>query len=546
MGERKIWFITRPERDPVYHAGALSALSEATHGFADLWESNRDLQKQYERCLIAHKLKRNHVSTDGSGGRTWAAMMKTFDYVYSTADGHLHLTKVGAAILRGDKVRENVAKQILTLQIPNAYFLEPRFPSHFEEGFKIRPVRFLLRLANQAELGYQVSKREITFLVLKAKTDSDLAAVTKEIKDFRAKTPEEQAAIEAAIAAQYDHRERSDKGARKFSQANGDVAHTYMLLAEYAGGVSYVRGRASKDALLEVEPGQRGPLADLLQRFDRRYPFNARYLFSRERMAQNNGLDVDSYKASSYGEISPANNHSKLINKIQEILAKQTGLDFGDRSKVREALASELPDRLLDDAVDYACSLKFQALSDSFIESYLGESDPREYENKTKKVLDLFGLHVYLRPGPVISRGPNIELAALDKENHLGLVDCKLYPSGFALSSSLADYMATEYIADYDGLDGHQVAFFAYVASNQIKGEANLPRVTEVAKRLFPGREIKGFMINSKTLLGLLDFLMDGGFDEKARSLAFSRLATNKAYSTIDKALRELGYSSNS
>ena len=155
---RKVWFITRPERDPTFHDDALRALQIATDNFSIIWYGNRDAHKRYEAVLVSEGLKRENISNDGSGGRTWAAMLRTFGYVYLNNDGYLVLTKVGQKILNKEKVRENISKQILTLQIPNAYFLDSGFRPKYEEGFQIRPARFLIRLVNQSILNYYVTK----------------------------------------------------------------------------------------------------------------------------------------------------------------------------------------------------------------------------------------------------------------------------------------------------------------------------------------------------------------------------------------------------
>lgn len=152
MADRQLWFITRPERDPKFHRDAILALLDATKGLTEKWSGNREAHLNYEKALNNRGVKRENVSNDGSGGRTWAAMLKTFSYVYTDEQGYLVLTKVGKKVADGDKVWENVTKQILTLQIPNAYFLEPGFRPPFAQHFKIRPARFLIKLTNQAIL----------------------------------------------------------------------------------------------------------------------------------------------------------------------------------------------------------------------------------------------------------------------------------------------------------------------------------------------------------------------------------------------------------
>jgi hypothetical protein len=174
MSERKIWFITRPERDPKFHRDALLALKDATSDFSIKWTRNRAAHLNYERELNRRGIKRENLSNDGSGGRTWAAMLKTFAYVFTDENGFLIPTKVGQKIIEGVKVRDNVTKQILTLQIPNSYYLETGFRPQFEEGFRIRPARFIIKLVNQPQLDFYLTKEEITYFALTAKNDNEV------------------------------------------------------------------------------------------------------------------------------------------------------------------------------------------------------------------------------------------------------------------------------------------------------------------------------------------------------------------------------------
>jgi len=311
MAERKVWFITRPERDPQFHAEAVTALKEATDNFTKKWEGNRELHKHYESVLAAHGLKRNNVSNDGSGGRTWCAMLKTFSYCYIDKEGFVKPTKVGKALVDGVQPYENVKKQILTLQIPNAYFMEKGFRPKFEEGFRIRPARFLIKLVQRADLEYRLSKEEITYFVLTAQKDSQEQEVVSKILSFRSASPEQKEAMKQEVAVHYDHRARNDKAARDYYQAHSDVAHTFMLLCEYTGLVEYERGTSIlKTDLSLVEAAMKS-----IAYYDTRYPFNTRYLISVERMAQSSGLDIDSYKSNEFGDIKPANNSAKMAKK---------------------------------------------------------------------------------------------------------------------------------------------------------------------------------------------------------------------------------------
>lgn len=537
MAKRKVWFITRPERDPQFHPEALKALHEATNGFSVKWVGNREAHLRYEQALIDFGLKRDHLSHDGSGGRTWAAMLKTFAYVYTDDEGRLVPTKVGEALLEGRKVHENITKQILTLQIPNAYFLEPGFRPPFEEGFRIRPARFLIKLTNQSALNYYLTKDEITFFALTAKRDTDLAHITQLVLRYRNASPEEQAEIRKEIAEKYDHRERSDRGAREYAAAHGDVAHTFMMLCDYTDLVKYIRSQH-----LAIDPDRNQEVAEFIAAYDRRYPFNTRYLISLQRMAQNNGLDVDSYKASDSEPAKPAARTRKLYRKIRGILANVSSLEGYSTTRVQELLVAEGVSP--SDAKKYAFQVLTQVprgLNEDFVESYLTEKDARAFEDKTAEVFRMLGFDVVMRPDPTASAATTrIEILLKYGTDYCGLIDAKKHDK-FQLSPSLAALMSTEYLPNYDGYDGRKVGFFGYITSSDWSGERNLKKISEQARERFPDRNIAGIMLSAKVLLGFLDYCLERGLPPEDRVRLFLRAVQNRGYRTLGEMLEAAG-----
>jgi hypothetical protein len=533
MKERKIWFITRPERDPKFHRDALLALWDATNGFNVQWSGNRQAHLNYERALNARGIKRDNISNDGSGGRTWAAMLKTFAYVYTDEEGYLKLTKVGKKILDGERVRENITKQILTLQIPNAYFLEPGFRPQFESTFRIRPARFLIKLTNQKELDYYVTKEEITYFVLTAKNDNELGSVTNKILTFRRADPAEKAQMKQDIAENFDHRERSDKGARDFEIAHGDVAHTFMLICNYTGLVEYIRGVA-----LRVEPSDSKRVAEQIEQYDYRYPFNSRYLISLQRMAENNGLDVESYKASSYGDIKPASNKSKTANKIRKLLSDYPDLSELTYDNLKEVLLNEFPPKEAEKHANDLIQVTHQALNNDFVEGYLNEQDNLVFEDKTGEVFKAIGFDVEMRPKSLAEVETEIEIILKYGNSLMGIIDAKNYRTKFPLSAHLASHMASEYLPNYDGYEGRRVSFFGYVTAADWSGEKNLEKISNLAKRAIPDRDIKGIMLSANVLLGFLDYCIDNDLSKQERVRLFLNAIKNRGYATIGEFLR--------
>ncbi|MEH7749237.1 AlwI family type II restriction endonuclease [Neobacillus drentensis] len=535
MAERKIWFITRPERDPKFHRDALLALWGATNGFTEKWSGNRQAHLNYERALNARGVKRENLSNDGSGGRTWAAMLKTFAYIYTDDNGFLVLTKVGKKVFDGEKVPENVTKQILTLQIPNAYFLETGFRPKFDSGFRIRPARFLIKLTNQVELNYYVTKEEITYFVLTANNDNQLATVTENIVKYINCKQTEKSLIKQEIAENFDHRERSDKGARDFEIAHGDVAHTFMLICDYTGLVEYIRGEA-----LRVDPANSKRVTEEIDKYDTRYPFNIRYLISLQRMAENNGLDIDSYKASSFGSIKPASNKRKTANKICEILSNFPDLDNLSHDEVKSILMNEFPVKEAEKHADELKKQSLNTLNNDFVEGYLNETDNLVFEDKTGEVFKAIGFDVEMSPKPLADVGTEIEILLKYKGTVMGIIDAKNYRTNFALSASLASHMASEYLPNYDGYNGRKVSFFGYVTAASWSGEKNLEKISNLVKRAIPGRDIKGIMITANVLLGFLDYCIDNNLSKDERVALFLQSIDNKGYSTVGEFLRHI------
>lgn len=530
---RKVWFITRPERDPKFHVDALRALQIATNGFSIIWYGNRNLHKQYEAVLVSEELKRENISNDGSGGRTWAAMLRTFGYVYLNSDGYLVLTKVGEKLLNSEKVRENISKQILTLQIPNAYFLDSGFRPKFEEDFQIRPARFLVRLVNQSILDYYVTKEEITFFALTAKRDDELFDVTQKILNYRKATDNEKEEMKKSIAIHFDHRKRADSEARDFATAHGDVAHTFMMLCDYTGLVDYVRGDA-----LRLPTEKHNSTSNTLSYIENRYPFNKRYLISLERFAENAGLDVDSYKASAFGSLPPATNRGKSVRKVHRLLSSYPLIQGLTVEQITEILEQELS---TNEAKKFAFELHkqtYESLNEDFVESYLYEENDRIFEDKTGEILRSIGFKVEMRPKP-LGKDVRTEIEILihvDNET-ICIIDAKNYREKFTLSANLASHMSSEYLPNYHGYANKSVKYFGYVTANKFGGERHLEKICEKVKLINSEINVSGAIFSAKALLGFLDYCLENNLRKEERRNMFLSLFINKGYNSVAELL---------
>lgn len=534
--ERLIWFITRPERDPKFHKEAIKALYKATDELKLTWSGNREVHKRYEQELADIGIKRQNISESGSGGRTWMALLRTFAYCYLDEEGKVVLTKAGRSILREEKVYQNIRKQILTFQYPNAYFLEKGFKPKFHEDFQIRPVRFLIKLVNQKSLDYYVTKEEITYFVMVAQKDNQIKEITENIINFRNSSVEEQNKLKQNIAEKFEHRERSDKGARDFNTAHSDVAHTFMLISEYTGLVKYVRGKA-----LIVENSKKEEIKNEMEILDAKYPFNKRYLISLQRMFENNGLDVDSYKASSFHNIKPATNSLKTKRKLQSILKDIPTPSMLDKEDLVGILNEEFP---RSDAEEYADEIladnQYKALNINFVESYLNENSDHQFEKSTGNIFKALGFEVTMHPKALNGERTEIDIL-ISYGNVYGIIDAKRYKDKFTLSASFASHMASEYIPNYKGYEDKEMVFYGYVtASNEFRGVKNLEKIKRLTERNLQGYSVDGIMLNSKTLLGLLDYCIENELMPEQRVSIFLGAVKNKSFSSFEQLLKEV------
>lgn len=534
--ERLVWFITRPERDPKFHQDAIEALYEATEKLSLTWTGNREVHKKFEQVLADKGVKRQNVSADGSGGRTWMAMLRTFAYCYLDDNGKIRFTKSGKAILEKREVYLNIRKQILTLQYPNAYFLEKGFRPKFSEDFQLRPVRFLVKVANQGALNYYLTKEEITYFVMTAQKDDQVEEVIDKIISFREADKEEQEKMKQLIAEKYDHRERSDKGARNFYTAHSDVAHTFMLISEYTGMVEYIRGKA-----LIVESSKREQLNKEMDVLDIKYPFNKRYLISLQRMAENNGLDIHSYKASGFNGIKPATNIKKTEKKVQSVLKSIPEPKSLSKEELIGVLSKVFPPRDSKNiAHDILSKDEYKTLNIDFVEGYINETNDLLFEDKTGEIFKALGFNVTMHPKALNNERTEIDLL-ISYDDFFGIIDAKRYKGKFTLSASFASHMASEYIPNYKGYDNKDMMFYGYVtAADEFRGVKNLDKINKLTVRNLQGFSINGILLNAKTLLGLLDFCIENDLSPKERVKIFMKAIKNKSYSSIEQLLTEI------
>lgn len=534
MEPRNFWFVTRPLRDPQYHADGLRALQQATTNFTKKWKGNRELHRQYEKFLADAGMKQNHISRDGSGGRTWAAMLKTYNYVYEDEKGYLRPTKVARAILNGQKVPENIKKQVLTLQIPNGYFLSNAFRPKFAEGYRIQPVMFLIRLANDERLGKHISKDEIVLFAMTAKRNEELDDRVQEIIAYR--NADETGKQQIATEIFHKSGDISRIDSRKDFSKYGDVATTFTILCRFTG---YAQQDHTNGGLKGINDPK---LWKEFELYCQRYPFNRRIDTDPMFYTLSAGLDVDTYKTQYGVNAKPASRTRKRNIKAKQLLADYPQPEDLTLQELTTILSKEFISSEAQKIAEDIKAKKFKAASDSFINSYLNEKDNLEFERKTARVVRGFGFNVEMHPDPTTSfndSNENIDVMADDGEV-LILVDAKNYAKNFNLSAALRNVMANSYLAGYKGFNGLNPGYYCYVTANTSSNEANLTKINELAKKN-SGLEVHGMMISASALYWLLNYCSENNIPEEERPKMFLKLFTDRSYESFVQVADVLG-----
>lgn len=527
MAERNFWFVTRPLRDPQYHVDGLRVLQRATNDFSLKWRGNRSLHRKYEQLLADAGMKQNNVSRDGSGGRTWAAMLKTYSYVYEDINGYLKPTKVANAILDGHKIPENIRKQVLTLQIPNGYFVSSAFRPKYSSGYRIQPVMFLIRLANSQLLDKYITKDEIILFAMTAKRNDELNDKIDQIIKYRKANDDEKAKIEAQVFNVNGDISRVDS--RKDFSKYTDVATTFTILCRFTG---YTLADSEHGRLKGINNSK---LWKKFEDFCDRYPFNRRIDTDPMFYTLSAGLDVDTYKTQYGVNAKPASRNHKRNIKAQQLLKDYPQPEDLTIQELYSILSKEFISSEAQKIAEDIKARKFKAASDSFIDSFLNENDNLEFERKTARVLRGMGLVTEMHPDPTTAfnnANENIDILAEANGDSLILVDAKNYSKNFNLSAALRNVMANSYIEGYKGYNGLNPKYYCYVTANTSSNVKNLQKINELALKN-SGLDVHGMMISASALYWLLNYCSENNIPEEKRPSMFTKLFQDKAYESF-------------
>lgn len=523
--ERRTWFITRPTRDALTsHLPLVQAMKAVADG--KKWAGNQVVQKALEAELAELGVKSAGVSTSGSGGRTWGALARTFGYWRLDASGFARITPVGEALLKGDKPRAHIQKQILCYQLPNGYVLSPDFQPAYGPDYKIFPFRFMLRLLLDPELGGYLLRDEVALLLLPVQTDADAKfdAVKEEIRRYRhlqqadGRMIADRAELVAAVADSCDHRKRSDTQDVPFLSYLRDSATTHMLVLSAIADDWFER----PDGLIRLLPEAVDEARAVLTFFEEQYPFDLRYQVSSELFDKHYGLDLNRRKSNFGAEgrlVATTKRKSSLL--VRQALEKVRAEALAVQPETLVRLIRERTTIKRQDIIEELNALgeldaPFDAVPPAFITNYLdaattGTRD-KDFERLTAEILRQMGLAVW----PLGEGGENIELKmrleAPDGTVVGGIADCKSGKGAYRLTPPDRDLMATSYLPKFrqitwpDEPQPVQTRFFGYIVGEEFKGTSNFAKIADKAVQYEPAMgEMLCFVLNARCLLTLLE-----------------------------------------
>lgn len=451
MQERKYWFVTRPKRRLDSVPQLLSAFDCVVQG--GQWAGNRNIQRGYENILEAKGLKRQGERRDGSGsgGRTYAAWLKSLGLIFTRANGQTALTLAGEALLNGTSpASEVLAQQVLKFQYPSTYSIGRNV--NVSSDFRVHPFRLMLRLMDDSRIRY-LDKEEIGLIcAVKGTSDSD-------------------SCFESLVDAILEHRGSDGKTNVDFMDEYGtspenllDVANTMQNWLEY----TQLARREEGSSRLAIVDDERDKVRSML---NAPAPFIG-HPEDEERFQRKYGLDPGHQKDTrdlSNAKTATAGSMEELVMRTEYLKLIESGAYYGITADLVDAVASRTG-KSHQRVEQYLSSRFAQRSVDEFYSNYIdmafsGREQATEFEVATTTVFnEAFGLKAtHLGQTGSVS-APDVLLVS-DTEGWQGIVDTKAYPR-YSITGDHHNRMCHNYVEKVGNYSDcpYPVGFYTYIA----------------------------------------------------------------------------------
>ena len=292
-----VWWTTRPTRDLRDIPDSLRAFARIAEG--KKWAGNRDLHQRFE---VENPAKTSHAGergSNGGGGRTWAAWLRSWGMWYD--GGNVTLTDAARLILAAKSpadVHKQIVHMIMTFQITSPYHEGLRRKDY--SGFRVFPFRLMLEMLLDRRVG-RLSVDEIALFLLPVRSHSEYEGAVSGIEAWRKESegadPGEKSRMLMRRAE--EHMERHHEGradspgtVEGYWRSARDVAHTFASNIAYITEIRYGRGEGISVPGADAKAARR-----LLEKYAGA-GFSTLHRFSEAAFAERYGMRFDRRKAS--------------------------------------------------------------------------------------------------------------------------------------------------------------------------------------------------------------------------------------------------------
>jgi hypothetical protein len=432
------------------------------------WAGQRQTQINFEEALEQEGLKRPGERRDGSGsgGRTHQAALKTLGLVFNGTDQHgvrrLYTTLAGDALAKGSNPIPVLTEQVMKNQFPCYQYSGARGLKEMAPRFKVRPFVFILQLLLHPQLGGNLTQEETAKLVVtygESNSPKCVEDVVDRILKFRT---DGDSSLEADFDEKFGTSWEQSRAGNRFGHLL-DVANTALNWLEYTlltqrelrpSSVSLIPSQVAK-AQQYVDTYQSKPL---LRDHTDEAKFQRAYGLAPGTFRDNRNLTRETTVTLQAVMASEVNAQFVKLSTTRII----TGVDAGVVREIRditgfdEAFVQKTLQRLHPNGELGPFLTKLNEMA------HQGREDARDFELATAEVFrKVFGFEAE----QIGQHGRQPDIWVKDPANgYSGIIDNKAIKD-FSISHTAESVMANTYIPAYRSNDGHDLAFFMYIAA---------------------------------------------------------------------------------
>ena len=480
---KNLWWMTRPTRD-------LHDLKDALVCFADIaegkrWSGNRDLHKRFEMENPAKTPNSGKNKSEGSGGRTWAAWLRSWGMWHDHE--RVTLTDAGKLIVNTKKpteVHKQIIHMIMTFQITSAYHDE----LGHDPNFKIFPFRFVLELLLDGRIRF-LSTDEIALFLLQVRNQDEYGGVVSKILDWRNRIADGKSGdnlirrlIKAHMEKYSTAQSNQPPDVDRYWRPVKDVASTLVMNISYIHELLY----DNKKGIISVRMSCHKKAGELFDSY-KNTPFSTLYRYSEATFMRRFGMRHDRRKASRKDTrpMTPAIKQHRKISEAIEMLGGEGNMPTGQELVKAIQEITNYPVETIRKMLLSSPELDQPQGGDSshfklhYLECASDGSKHMEFERLTRKIFAMMGFDTRKRKIPKTTR--EVDGLITNRETGMsGLLECK-GGAKYTFPVGDCDKMKHTYIKNFMktriGGRMYSLDFFVYVVGSEVSGLGNFAEI---------------------------------------------------------------------